>query len=275
MHESDREQLARYRQLRAMQRDLNRILPAMLPGEAIPECGTLLGIHKDDTLILGSESEMFVLMDYCLYDYRWDGHNVIEKYVNQTPIEAGSEKSTLLDAMLKPRYSLFVVHDVVRGLGVQTSDLFRGDSGFIVDVAFSETAVKGSILACRIISPDNGRFSMTTGAGLPIDRPIMERIIQEIPERFGKTTGEIVQMSPEKTAEFSAFIIRVCLEGGASSRVTYENNIAGETTRIGHKIGRNEPCPCGSGKKYKKCCGKGILCADEGNTDLGTRSAPW
>lgn len=23
------------------------------------------------------------------------------------------------------------------------------------------------------------------------------------------------------------------------------------------KIGRNEPCPCGSGKKYKKCCGSG------------------
>lgn len=25
--------------------------------------------------------------------------------------------------------------------------------------------------------------------------------------------------------------------------------------REGRKIGRNEPCPCGSGKKYKKCCG--------------------
>jgi SEC-C motif-containing protein len=24
--------------------------------------------------------------------------------------------------------------------------------------------------------------------------------------------------------------------------------------RISVKIGRNEPCPCGSGKKYKKCC---------------------
>ena len=23
------------------------------------------------------------------------------------------------------------------------------------------------------------------------------------------------------------------------------------------KIGRNDPCPCGSGKKYKKCCGAG------------------
>lgn len=24
----------------------------------------------------------------------------------------------------------------------------------------------------------------------------------------------------------------------------------------GDKVGRNEPCPCGSGKKYKKCCSK-------------------
>lgn len=24
----------------------------------------------------------------------------------------------------------------------------------------------------------------------------------------------------------------------------------------GPKIGRNDPCPCGSGKKYKKCCGR-------------------
>ena len=23
-----------------------------------------------------------------------------------------------------------------------------------------------------------------------------------------------------------------------------------------HKIGRNDPCPCGSGKKYKFCCGR-------------------
>ncbi len=32
---------------------------------------------------------------------------------------------------------------------------------------------------------------------------------------------------------------------------------AGKTTqkREGVKIGRNDPCPCGSGKKYKKCCG--------------------
>ncbi|MBA7693030.1 hypothetical protein ES703_101605 [subsurface metagenome] len=26
--------------------------------------------------------------------------------------------------------------------------------------------------------------------------------------------------------------------------------------KIKRKIGRNEPCPCGSGKKYKMCCGR-------------------
>ncbi len=25
---------------------------------------------------------------------------------------------------------------------------------------------------------------------------------------------------------------------------------------VSSKVGRNDPCPCGSGKKYKKCCGK-------------------
>jgi preprotein translocase subunit SecA len=29
-----------------------------------------------------------------------------------------------------------------------------------------------------------------------------------------------------------------------------------KTVKKDRKVGRNDPCPCGSGKKYKKCCGK-------------------
>jgi uncharacterized protein YecA (UPF0149 family) len=28
-----------------------------------------------------------------------------------------------------------------------------------------------------------------------------------------------------------------------------------QVKRASDKVGRNDPCPCGSGKKYKKCCG--------------------
>lgn len=35
-----------------------------------------------------------------------------------------------------------------------------------------------------------------------------------------------------------------------------EQKKSGTVRREGKKVGRNDPCPCGSGKKYKQCCGK-------------------
>ena len=35
--------------------------------------------------------------------------------------------------------------------------------------------------------------------------------------------------------------------GGGGVQTTVKRNT--------EKVGRNQPCPCGSGKKYKKCCG--------------------
>jgi len=29
-----------------------------------------------------------------------------------------------------------------------------------------------------------------------------------------------------------------------------------QPTSAGHRVARNAPCPCGSGRKYKKCCGR-------------------
>lgn len=48
----------------------------------------------------------------------------------------------------------------------------------------------------------------------------------------------------EQAAKFTS-------ESGAS-----DGSEKGRTVRKGKKIGRNDPCPCGSGKKYKKCCGR-------------------
>ncbi len=36
----------------------------------------------------------------------------------------------------------------------------------------------------------------------------------------------------------------------------YKKQKLSGTVVKGKKIGRNDPCPCGSGKKYKNCCGK-------------------
>jgi preprotein translocase subunit SecA len=46
--------------------------------------------------------------------------------------------------------------------------------------------------------------------------------------------------------------------GNASDMVSEASEAVAKATpvRLGPKVGRNDPCPCGSGKKYKQCCGK-------------------
>ena len=42
----------------------------------------------------------------------------------------------------------------------------------------------------------------------------------------------------------------------ATRKDLYKKQKLSGTIVKGKKIGRNDPCPCGSGKKYKQCCGK-------------------
>jgi SEC-C motif len=37
-----------------------------------------------------------------------------------------------------------------------------------------------------------------------------------------------------------------------------QSSSSAQETGRRQKIGRNEPCPCGSGKKFKKCCARGL-----------------
>ncbi len=52
--------------------------------------------------------------------------------------------------------------------------------------------------------------------------------------------------------------ISVDLEGNADiiSTSLYTNGLDGNVVNVEKKIYPNDPCPCGSGKKYKKCCGR-------------------
>jgi preprotein translocase subunit SecA len=62
------------------------------------------------------------------------------------------------------------------------------------------------------------------------------------------------------------FKVQVVREGEEEQLLRKRQVTYGEPTRVSRpssitkavKIGRNDPCPCGSGKKYKKCCGKNL-----------------
>ena len=44
----------------------------------------------------------------------------------------------------------------------------------------------------------------------------------------------------------------------AEETASKEQKASGTVRRQTKKIYPNDPCPCGSGKKYKKCCGKNL-----------------
>ncbi len=81
--------------------------------------------------------------------------------------------------------------------------------------------------------------------------------------------GEIDPQWPREplTAEKSDELLRNMLSGAvrvyryfkedrlASAQAAAQRAPLEPYERAGPKVGRNDPCPCGSGKKYKRCCG--------------------
>ena len=71
----------------------------------------------------------------------------------------------------------------------------------------------------------------------------MNRMIQEDAVRFAYNAAFNIQVVNHKVTK-----------EGKENSTPQRPKKAGEVQV--QKIGRNDPCPCGSGKKYKKCCGK-------------------
>jgi len=66
-------------------------------------------------------------------------------------------------------------------------------------------------------------------------------------------TVEIARESAAQEVAMAQRPQRMVLSHGAEN---IQAHPAGPSRREGEKIGRNAPCPCGSGKKYKRCHGK-------------------
>lgn len=264
------ELVTRYKVLRRAGMALNNKLVENLPPNVFDEGGRALGLLKKKVLVLDTEDESSVLMDYCLFDVRHNGVNTIARYLEASPPVPGSDESIIAESLRHARYSLFAIEAIERGVGVHARDLLRGDLLFVVDIGLSSTAITGFVMATRIIAPEV--IAITTGASLPVgvlSSPACVKLLNGAKAFAGNTAFD--QLSPDKMSRLSTSIIRECLRNGAAERVAYVEPghglprgrgygepLAGRAPAAllpGSDAGRNDPCPCGSGKKFKRCHG--------------------
>jgi len=74
---------------------------------------------------------------------------------------------------------------------------------------------------------------------------------------------DVRQAAPERKTDYSKYRTQKDeisesrrVQGQVAARDTREQQIT-SPIRAEKTVGRNDPCPCGSGKKYKNCCGRG------------------
>ncbi len=112
-----------------------------------------------------------------------------------------------------------------------------------LNVKAMTTLMRGQIYVPQQTQPQNSDDSAT----------------QEVP----KAQPKVERAMPERTNDYSKYrTSRENLPGEAAQRAAAQGagqqRVAPQPIKAGPRINRNDPCPCGSGKKYKNCHGRGL-----------------
>ncbi len=194
---------------------------------------------------------------------------VVEKTINNfTELDASGDKRTMTK--------------MARRLGKEQPALLQYAAQFRDkhDDAVGEAAVFYGTLVWAMFDENVGKCPRLTVANIAAaevevenetkkvegfaDKPVHERTAEELVKRQPHIYSKLTELleedvredaMKEETASIIYPATQVILEAFDAA---IEGRRPGE--RIGpivkpKKVGRNEPCPCGSGKKYKRCCG--------------------
>lgn len=145
------------------------------------------------------------------------------------PLIKGSAKAKTAEQLMRARYTAYVKHEI--DFIINTCE--TGDKIAEIDrKATEDWSRKSNWLGLKILSTEKGGENDDEGV-VEFEATYTQKGIRDVHHEIGgfkKVNGEWL---------YSEGYLR-------------PTTVVRETK----KVGRNEPCPCGSGKKYKQCCGK-------------------
>ncbi len=145
------------------------------------------------------------------------------------PVISGARKAETAEELMRSRYSAYVMHEIDHIARSCVQDPDKNEIDLEETRRWSE---ESSWQGLKIIRTEKGGASDTEG-WVDFSATYTRKGLKDV------------------HLEKAHFVKK-------DSQWLYESGSLIPTTivREGSKVGRNDPCPCGSGKKYKKCCGQ-------------------
>ena len=252
---------ARYQHLRYVSKVLNQDIMATIDKKTLRSAADMLGMLVKDTVVMDSELDPELAADFALHGVFRDGENTVQRY-RRMHRESDPERQMLLDAMAEAIFTLTrVVDTYAPESALVMEDLLMDNQRILVaDKSLSSRAPRGLVLCSRLITLDG--FWMSTGLGLSMladgGNPALHKFIDD-------SDARVLRRSPAERevlhGAFAAGIVkafRPSAEEVENARSHSAQEPEAEPVELlqSERVERNAPCPCGSGKKYKKCCGR-------------------
>ena len=250
-------------------REVSMALQGEILGELEPSMAwqavEMLGIAPGREAVAGVGVGALVVPEFSMYGVFADGENAVQRFRRTHP-QTDPERQMVLDAMSQAIFTLIgVVEAYPAEDAVVVEDLFQNNQRILLtDSAFTADSPAGEVNCIRMYPM--GKFWMCTGLELPIGvdtkhPPLLNYLASDLTRIVQKATSG----DETRNGLYAAVVIKTLLahhykDSGVSGKIVNEQSDEQAEEHpneplLSERIERNGPCPCGSGKKYKKCCG--------------------
>ncbi|HEY6419807.1 MAG TPA: preprotein translocase subunit SecA [Candidatus Binataceae bacterium] len=158
-------------------------------------------------------------------------------------IDAGSERVHKLYEDREAEFTQPVMRQIEKIVMLQTLDSLWKDHLLAMDHLKEGIGLRGYAQQNPLVEYQKEGFTMFESMMSVMQQDVIEKVFSVQVKREQDVEQIQQQQKPPQQVVMS--------HGGES-----EAQAAAPAKRDGEKVGRNDPCPCGSGKKYKRCHGK-------------------
>jgi len=168
------------------------------------------------------------------------GNEAAKEYLENLVASDEELKKSIGDKITNLGENVFYL--AVRNLILQTTDLFWVEHLEVMDYLRGSVNLRAYGQRDPLVEYKKEGLRLFKDMQVSIEDQILRLLPAIGASTFAKETSELEKVKTQ------------AVEIGGSSNST-DSSIS-QSSAKGNEIGRNDPCPCGSGKKYKKCHGK-------------------